>query len=198
MKRTMWSGAIRTVVIAALAVCFGAAQCPGFIDTVTGPTFNLTAKADYISTPDGGSYLMWGYGIDAGRMQYTGPTLDVEQGDTVTVNLSNELTVPVSIVFPGQENVTATGDIAGALTAEAAAGGGTAQYSFVADHPGTYLYYSGTNPSLQVEMGLVGALIVRPADAPPGENWAYNHADSQYDYEYLFLLTEMDPTGSRT
>ena len=42
---------------------------------------------------------------------------------------------------------------------------GTVTYTFVASQPGTYLYHSGTRPDLQVEMGLVGALIVRPADA---------------------------------
>src|SRR3990172_9332429 len=40
-------------------------------------------------------------------------------------------------------------------------------------------------------MGLMGALIVRPATNPATQ--AYNHADSQYDHEYLFLLSEMDP-----
>ena len=163
------------------------------IETVKGPTFNLTSKDGYITTPDGGSYLMWGYALDGGTMQYPGPTMDVNEGDTVTVNLINQLSVPVSIVFPGNVGVTATGDSNGLLTKEADPNGGTASYSFTAAHPGTYLYYSGTNPALQVEMGLVGAMIIRPSGQPPGENWAYNHLDSQYDYEYLFLITEMDP-----
>lgn len=109
------------------------------INTVKGPVFNLTATSDYIITPDGGSYLMWGYGLNGGRMQYTGPVMDVNEGDTVTVNLTNELTVPASIVFPGQVNVSASGDSNGLLTKEADPGGGTAQYSFVAEHPGTYI-----------------------------------------------------------
>ena len=74
------------------------------------------------------------------------------------------------------------------------AGIGTVQYSFEATHPGTYLYHSGTNPELQIEMGLLGAIIVRPQGVPVGQKWAYEHADSAYDYEYLFLLTEMDST----
>jgi len=164
------------------------------IETVKGPTFNLTAKDGFITTPDGGAYLMWGYALDGGTMQYPGPTLDVNEGDTVTVNLTNQLNVPVSIVFPGNVGVTAAGDSDGLLTKEADPNGGTAHYTFTATHPGTYLYYSGTNPALQVEMGLVGALIVRPQDYHPvTKKWAYNHSDSQYDYEYLFLLTEMDP-----
>jgi hypothetical protein len=38
-------------------------------------------------------------------------------------------------------------------------------------------------------MGLMGAIIVRPN---LGENYAYNHADTLFDHEYLFLLTSMD------
>jgi len=164
------------------------------IETVEGPTFNLTAKDGFITTPDGGAYLMWGYALNGGTMQYPGPTMDVNEGDTVTVNLINQLSVPVSIVFPGNVGITAAGDSNGLLTKEADPNGGTASYSFTAAHPGTYIYYSGTNPALQVEMGLVGALIVRPQSYHPvTKKWAYNHTDSRYDYEYLFLLTEMDP-----
>ncbi|MBA7661076.1 hypothetical protein ES703_69088 [subsurface metagenome] len=61
------------------------------IETVKGPTFNLTAKDGYITTPDGGSYYMYGYALNNGTMQYPGPTMDVNEGDTVTVNLTNAL-----------------------------------------------------------------------------------------------------------
>jgi len=186
----------KTVIkLTSFAVTF-ALMCAGpshaKIETVKGPTFNLTAKDGYITTPDGGAYLMWGYALEGGTMQYPGPTMDVNEGDSVTVHLTNQLNVPVSIVFPGNVGVTAAGDSNGLLTKEADPNGGTVQYTFEAMHPGTYLYYSGTNPALQVEMGLVGALIVRPQGYHPvTKNWAYNHPDSQYDYEYLFLLTEM-------
>lgn len=159
------------------------------IDGITGPAFTLTAKTGYISTAEGGNYLMWGYANGAGPMQFPGPTLIVNQGDTVTINLTNELTVPVSIVFPGQTGVAATGGLPGLLTREAPPAG-TVSYTFTASQPGTYTYYSGTTPDLQIEMGLVGALIVRPSLNPATQ--AYNHADSQFDHEYLFLLSEMD------
>jgi len=65
-----------------------------------------------------------------------------------------------------------------------------------ATHAGTYMYHSGTNPGLQVEMGLTGAIIVRPPNyltgAPP-DFLAYGHADTAYGHEQLFFLTEMDP-----
>ena len=80
------------------------------IDGVTGQSFNFTAKPAIISTPDGDSLLVWGYGLDGGPMQYPGPTLIVNQGDTITITLTNGLGVanmPVSLVFPGQEGVIA-------------------------------------------------------------------------------------------
>lgn len=184
-------------LVAALAL--GAGGAGAVVDGITGPTFNVTAKADYISTGDGGSVFAWGYASDdkgpfPGVMQYPGPTLIVNQGDTVTINLRNTLPMPVSMVFPGQSGVTAGGGSAGLLTNEAPGDGTTVvTYTFVASQPGTYLYHSGSRPDLQVEMGLVGAIVVRPAGFNEATNrTAYGHPGSAYDHEYLFLLTEMD------
>lgn len=168
-------------------------QAEAMIHGITGTTtFNFTAKTGHIYTGEGGSYLMWGYADGAGQMQYPGPTVIVNQGETITFNLTNTLTVPVSIIFPGQAGVTASGGTPGLLTQEAAPNGGTVSYTFTVSQPGTYLYHSGTNCELQIEMGLVGALIVRPAGFDPMMPTAYGHMDSMYDREFLFLLTEMD------
>lgn len=150
-----------------------------------GPTFNLTASSGYIETPDGNSVLMWSYG--APSFQSPGPVLCVNQGDTVTINLHNALPDPVSIVFPGQSDVGGTGS-AGLLAKEAPPGG-DATYTFTASQPGTYVYESGTDPSKQVEMGLYGALVVRPAAHP---DYAYDVA-TRFSGEYLILLSDIDP-----
>lgn len=168
----------------------------GVIDGVNGPVFTLTTGTAHISSPEGNSIFVWGF-ADASELsptvQYPGPTMIVNQGDVVTVNLINTLLEPVSIVFPGQQNVMSIGGIAGSLTREADANGGIVSYSFTAAEPGTYMYHSGTNMDLQIEMGLVGALIVRPAGFDPMAPKAYEKAESAYDIEYLFLLTEIDP-----
>lgn len=193
------------------AVILLAVAGPAFaaIDGVTGPNFTLTARDGYISTPEGGSIYTWSFANGTGGMQYPGPTLIVNQGDLVTVTLVNTLTVPVSIVFPGQQGVTEAAVTApaaqGALALEAGPSvpvpggepvpGGTVVYSFVASKPGTYMYHSGTRTDLQIPMGLVGALIVRPSDGEGGglDDQAYEHPDSMFDVEYLFLMTEIDP-----
>jgi manganese oxidase len=193
-------------LVAALAL--GAGGASAVVDGITGPTFNLTARADYITAGDGASLLAWGYAPDdphpghfQGVMQYPGPTLIVNEGDEVTVNLRNALPMAASMVFPGQSGVTTSCDGAipsgtpGLLTCEAPADDAatTVTYTFTASQPGTYLYHSGTRPDLQVEMGLVGAIIVRPAGFDETTSrTAYGDAGSAYDHEYLFLLTEMD------
>jgi len=151
-------------------------------------------------------------------MQVPGPTLIVNEGDTVTVTLTNNLPTAAgntSILFPGFQLQAFTDGVPGLLTQEAAPGS-TVTYKFTASSPGTRAYYSGTQGDLQVEMGLYGAIIVLPKTIPAActsglaaanlaveANWgekdyrlasaAYDHAKSCYDREYLFQFSEMDP-----
>ena len=106
-----------TAVFAGVLMALASISAQAAIEGISGTTFNFTARIDHISTADGGSVLLWGLADDAGsnngRAQYPAPTLIVNQGDTITVNLSNSLTVAagdvpnVSLVFPGHD-VTAT------------------------------------------------------------------------------------------
>lgn len=170
-----------------------AAQDIGIVCT-DGPTFNLEATGDVINTPDGNTVFMWGLSEVGEPFQIPGPVLCVTEGDEVTINLTNNLpspgAEPVSLVFPGQTEVTATGDIDGFLTMEADAGGGSASYTFTASAPGTYLYESGTQPHKQVHMGLYGVLVVRPALGP---NYAYNDPTTEFAEEFVLVLHEIDP-----
>lgn len=181
------------VLFAVILVLFMVTSAAAAIDGLTGANFSLTAKRGEIANPDGSVIPIWGYANGSGSVQYPGPTLIVTQGATVTVSLVNQLPVPVSIVFPGHK-VTASGGTPGLLTQEAPPDGTTVVfYTFTADQPGTYTYYSGTQTDLQAEMGLVGALIVRPSNFNSANPTAYGDARSAYDDEFLFLITEMDP-----
>jgi FtsP/CotA-like multicopper oxidase with cupredoxin domain len=178
-----------------LMLLAGVLPAQAAIPGVTGTQFNLVAREGFVSAPDGGSIYSWGYAVETGSMQYPGPTLILNQGATITVTLKNELPAPagnVSIVFPGQV-VTATGGVAGTMTREAPPDGvTTVTYTFTATNAGTYTYNSGTRTDLQVEMGLVGAIIVRPTGFDHMNPRAYGHDGTMYHYEHLFLLTEMD------
>ncbi|MBW1803989.1 MAG: multicopper oxidase domain-containing protein, partial [Deltaproteobacteria bacterium] len=105
------------------------------------------------------------------------------------------LSTPVSMVFPGQASPgaieIAPPSQAGLLALEALPGG-TVSYSFTVSEAGTYYYQSGTDMDKQIQMGLFGAIVVRPTGFNPLNPRAYGHADSAYDREELFLISEMD------
>jgi hypothetical protein len=197
---------IRLLITLAVSALLASPVTHAAISGVTGTTFNMSASEGYISVADGGSIYTWGYSVDGLAMQLPGPTLIVTEGDTVTINLTNHLPKAagnVSMVFMGQQ-VTATGGVSGALTNEAQ-NGGSVTYTFTPSGPGTYQYHSGTRSDLQVEMGLYGALIVRPDATQSGavtcpdsmtpgviQQPAYNHLGSCYDREYLFQTSSID------
>src|SRR5215468_6291456 len=139
--------------------------------TVSGNThtFNLETKTGYIETPDGNTVFMWSYDdptVDNGHFQSPGPVLCATQGQDIDVVLTNNLPEPASVVFPGQQDMTATGGTPGLVTTEAAPSGGTVTYHFHATDPGTYLYESGSDVAKQGEMGLYGALVIRASLGP--------------------------------
>ena len=108
-----------------------------------------------------------------GLMQLPGPTLIVTEGQLVTVNLYNGLPAVAgntSIVFSGFATA-ATGGVQGPVAQEVAPGK-TITYTFTAGNPGTYAYYSGTRPELQIDMGLYGAIVVLPKSAVPAAGCA--------------------------
>jgi FtsP/CotA-like multicopper oxidase with cupredoxin domain len=169
------------------------------IQGITGPAFGLTAKVGHIATGDGNSLLTWGYADSStGQMQYPGPTLIVDQGDLVEITLSNDLAEPVSIVFPGQTGVVASAGSPGLVTTEVLPSGTPVTYTFTANEPGTYVYRSGTNVEIQLEMGLVGVIIIRPTGFAEGtaeshpDRRAYAGNGTRYDREFLFILSDMD------
>ena len=233
------------IACASLLALTAHAAAPGITGVGTGTTkaFDLTAAPGFISQPDGASIYSWGYGCNTApggfapasigtvqgakctalQMQLPGPTLIVNQGDTVTVTLHNNLPAAAgntSILFPGFA-VGTSGGAPGVLTQEAAHLG-MVTYTFTATTAGTHSYYSGSQSDLQVEMGLYGALIVLPTltagiptgyTTPAGQSAschaapllptghlnfrlaaaAYDNAGACYDREYLFQFSEIDP-----
>ena len=205
MVRNLIRNGFPFIVLMTVVACFFPQSARAVVLGETGPAFSLTAKAGSIRTGDGDSVPMWGYAVGTKNMQYPGPTLIVNQGDTVRVTLKNQLAIPVSIVFPGMsvkiDTVNSKGGVPGLLTTEVPPDNGTSYvtYTFTAAQPGTYTYYSGTRPELEVEMGMVGAIVVRPRGfdpsvpaTPTGGRKAFNNVSTAYDREYLMLLSEID------
>ncbi|MDE2350071.1 MAG: multicopper oxidase family protein [Gammaproteobacteria bacterium] len=230
-----WTERLLPVALASLLCAAAQAAAPGITGAPGTPAFNLIAEPANINQPDGNQVYSWGYGCNPAApapgyvpaaitnakcpaMQIPGPTLVVTEGDSVTVNLTNNLPTAAgntSILFPGFQ-VKSVGGTPGLLAQEAAPGG-TVTYTFTATSPGTRTYYSGTQSDLQIEMGLYGVIIVLPknvpavctsglhaanlaAEAAHGEKdfrlaaAAYDNPKTCYDREYLFQFAEMDPT----
>jgi FtsP/CotA-like multicopper oxidase with cupredoxin domain len=118
--------------------------------------------------------------------------LSVPPGEsTLTITLTNNLSVPVSIVIPGLITAMTPTYVGGrvmSFTAETAPGA-TATYTWPNVKPGTYLYLSGTNPAVQVQMGLYGAVKKDYA-----AKQAYNNAATAYDSEALLFFSEINPS----
>ena len=239
----------RLLLAATMAVAFlltataAYAAAPGITASAGTSTFNLTARPEFISQPDGQAVYSWGYGCTTSSatfvpstiaapstgcpaMQIPGPTLVVTENHAFSVTLTNNLPAAAgntSILFPGLTLQSTANGVAGLLTQEAAANGGTVTYNLIATSPGTRAYYSGTQGDLQVEMGLYGAIIVIPSSTPTGcyavgsepahyvppsangipeadyrlAGAAYDNPRTCYDREYLFQFSEMDPVIHR-
>ena len=192
MKRTILStmALAPALLLAALLVPAGAAAAgpittaPSCTSTGSGTvTCDLWAKPGTLALP-GTSVTAWGYSTTAGGSpSFPGPAIVVNVGDSVTVNLTNDLAQPTSLVFNGLATVPD-------LTAVAP--GASHPYTFTASTPGTYLYEAGILPGseYQVSMGLHGALIVRPQGAA---NRAYADASTAFADEALVIVSEIDP-----
>lgn len=220
-------------VVSLMALSSGAHAAIQSIDG--GAVVDLWAKEFQIATPDGDSIRMWGFAVgDASgptsEPQYPAPTIRVSEGQTTMVTVHNyDVPQGVTLDFLGQTGVSKTcmfnaGNGGGnngnngcfpeqsQQKNEVVAGTDSITYTFTAAKPGTYMYQSGVNPQVQVDMGLVGALIVDPvstADNTSGtvtingvtaadadfhaSGLAYNDATTVYDREYLFFLSETDP-----
>lgn len=173
-----------------------------FVATPVNVVVNLQAQRFDKELPGGGSVAMWGFAsCDDGFINCVlptdtnapGPQINAFAGMDLTVNVRNTLSVPVSVVVPGQ---LGTGDPVmvddgtgrnrvRSFTAEIS-GGADGTYAWTGLRGGSYLYQSGTYPSVQVPMGLYGALIVSEGSG----GTAYG---SPYQAEAVVLFSEIDP-----
>ncbi|CAM6057583.1 unnamed protein product [Sphagnum tenellum] len=114
--------------------------------------------------------------------QFPSPTIQAVQGDTVVVNLKNNLpTEGVTIHWHGiSQKGTPFSDGAAFVSQCPINPGEIFTYKFVVDKSGTYFYHG--HFGMQRAAGLFGSLIV---SLPPGEKEPFS-----YDGEFSLLLTD--------
>jgi copper-containing nitrite reductase len=104
-----------------------------------------------------------------------GPTIFVNQGDTVDFTLINNGSMPHSMDFHAAEInwATAYGSVGP---------GKNKSFSFVANYPGVFMYHCGTPPVLEhIGNGMYGAIVVNPSiPLPPAPGGSYTLIESEF------------------
>lgn len=204
----MYQGAMKWKITAVLAAVLGLGALS---EPSQAAIYNLRADVVVKTMPDGRLVRMWGLACDSaaeggvcpnpGIVTAPGPELTVDPATpSLTINLTNNLPEPISLVIPGQ-TATMTPVFftpppppppapaflprVRSLTHETPAGG-SATYDWPAFAPGTFLYHSGSHLAVQVPMGLYGAVRM---DSAAG--FAYPGVD--FAAQATFLFSEVDP-----
>jgi hypothetical protein len=113
---------------------------------------------------------------------WPGPALRVTEGDKVRINVTNNLDETTGVHMHGIEFDNWYMDGIPFLTQLPIIPGETFSYEFVATPHGSHMYHSHHNATDQVGRGLLGALIVDPAD--PAERYDQKYGVTQ---EYIFI-----------
>lgn len=110
--------------------------------------------------------------------QVPGPEIRVTEGDLIEVTLVNKLPVATSIHWHGISLPNAEDGVSG-VTQDAVKPGQSYTYRFVANEVGTYWYHPHQETSIELPLGLFGAVVIEPK-APA----------VTYDRDYTVFLHE--------
>ncbi len=117
-----------------------------------------------------------------------GPAIVVDQGDTVVIDYTNLLPTPDTIHLHGIHEIPISMDGVAGISQAIVPQGGHFQYRFTADTPGTFMYHTHGNEA-QLDAGLYGAIVVRPAHPRPEEQHVAR------DYIEMLTAWQIQSTG---
>lgn len=139
--------------------------------TLRGSKFNLTYSATKVNLT-GNERI-----ATAINGSVPAPTLRWKEGETVTLNVTNNLAVDTSIHWhgiilpPDQDGVPG-------ISFDGIKPGTTHQYQFPVNQSGTYWYHS--HSGFQEQTGAYGAIVIEPKEPPP----------YTYDRDYVVMLSD--------
>jgi FtsP/CotA-like multicopper oxidase with cupredoxin domain len=188
----------KTRALLVLAMAAAALAVTSSTASAAPVAINLCASTGTITMPDSVVVPVWAFvqtaSCGAGLVNngnFPGPPLLVNEGDVVTINITNAL--PPYPAAPADPSVHVVRfeipGIAFNPGGTDVAVGSTVTRTFTAGAPGTYQYQSAGNAGRQEAMGLYGALIVRPTIP----NQAYGAASTAFDVEATLILSAIDP-----
>jgi FtsP/CotA-like multicopper oxidase with cupredoxin domain len=123
------------------------------------PTYNLTASEFIHEISPARNINAWGF-----NGSLPGPVLRAKKGDTLTINVTNELPEPTLIHWHGIQlpaKMDGTEEVQKPIMP-----GETFQYSFTAPDAGTFWYHSHYNETVQMERGMYGAIVIEDDHDP--------------------------------
>lgn len=141
-------------------------------------TFEVTASefAHQVANFPVETVRVWGYNEST-----PGPTLVAYEGETVRVELSNDLEDPTTIHFHGMHMPNEDDGVAGISQVHPVAPGEEHVYEFEPGHAGTFAYHAHTDGAAQTLRGLDGVFVVLPTQEP---------ASKTVDRDFVFTLQE--------
>lgn len=148
-----------------------------------GVTSTLVAEAVTKTLIDGVEVDVWQLRDSAGAALGAVPSiLALEEGESVTLEVSNQLPEPIDLMIPGVSTGPTTWIAAGA----------SRQITFTAPTAGSYLAHGITQPDPDGEvaraMGLATPIVVHPA----GGGKIFYTGGPTYDRDYTLFLQELD------
>ncbi|MHB0871348.1 MAG: multicopper oxidase domain-containing protein [Chloroflexota bacterium] len=183
-----------------------AAAAPQAAADSLGVYISLVATDGWVKTPDGKEHYGFGFADVTGVaesqwVEYRGKatlpsrTIVVNQGRHLYLTLGNvglpqrpDLDDAHTVHFHGFPNATSIMDGVPQQTFSVPVGR-TFTYYYNLREPGTYPYHCHFEDVEHIHMGMVGTIIVRPKQ---GAKYAYNDGSTQFNREYVLLLTEVD------
>jgi manganese oxidase len=111
----------------------------------------------------------WGYN---GRVH--GPTIEAVEGDKVRIYVTNRLSAPTTVHWHGILLPSGM-DGVGGVSQRAIQPGETFKYEFTFKQHGTFMYHSHHDEMTQMQLGMVGMLVVHPKEPkspPPDRDYA--------------------------
>ena len=174
-RRTFVKGVLATSIIASIPINLSAnSKISTRKKTIelSGNTFNLSIEKIAVNVTGNPSIAKTVNGM------LSGPTLRWKEGDTVTINVTNNLNEDTSIHWHGIILPASMDGVPGFSNFNGIKPGETFTYKFPILQSGTYWYHS--HSGFQEQEGVFGAIIIEPKVKDPYE----------YDREYVISLSD--------
>lgn len=173
-RRTFVKGVLATSIIASIPINLSAnSKISARKKTIelSGNVFNLSIEKIAVNVTGNPSIAKTVNGM------LSGPTLRWKEGDTVTINVTNNLNEDTSIHWHGIILPPAMDGVPG-ISFDGIKPGETFTYTFPIVQSGTYWYHS--HSGFQEQQGVYGAIVIDPKVKDPYE----------YDREYVISLSD--------